>query len=147
VITHPGGTVVLAERDSPAQPLNVKTGLPAGTPADPGQLRRLAQLLEQLAFEDVAAESAVAFPAEVVHSDVVSFDGIEVLMTLAEVDGQPWMRLSARLAEEHSPLPERKAGAEAFAAALDAKTKGWVYRITPATYQRLTMKPAELTGQ
>jgi hypothetical protein len=146
-ITHPGGTVVLAERASPGQPLSVKTGLPPGTPADPGRLRRLAQLLEQLAFEDVAAESAIAFPAEAVNSDVVSFDGIEVLMTLAEVDGQPWMRLSAKLAEEHSSLPERAAGAEAFAAALDARTRGWVYRITPATYQRLTMKPADLTGQ
>lgn len=147
VIAHPDGTVILAERDAASLPLSVKTGLPAGTPADPAQLRRLAQLLEQLAFEDVAAESAVPFPADTVSSNVVSFDGVEVLMTLAEVDGQPWLRLSARLAEERSPLPERAAGAEAFAAALDAKTEGWVYRITPATYQRLTMKPAELTGR
>ncbi|HKY94493.1 MAG TPA: DUF4340 domain-containing protein [Kiloniellales bacterium] len=147
VITHPDGTVVLAERESAAQLLSVETGLPPGTPADPAQLRHLAQLLEQLSFEDVAAASAVTFPAETVNSDVVSFDGIEVLMTLAEIDGQPWMRLSARLAEEHSPVPERKEGAEAFAAALEAKTRGWVYQISPATYQRLTMKPAELTGQ
>ena len=146
-ITQPGGAVVLAERQLAGQPLTVKTGLPAGTPADPGQLRRLTQLLEQLSFEDVAAESAITFPAEVVSSIVTSFDGIEVLMTLAEVDGEPWMRLTARLAEEHNLVPDRMAGAQAFADALDAKAKGWVYRITPATYERLTMKPAELTGQ
>jgi len=147
VISHPDGTVVLAERDSAEQPLAIKTGLPEGAPADPAQLRRLAQLLEQLAFEDVAPEASLTFPAASVHSNVTSFDGIEVLMTLAQVDGQPWLRLSAKLAEEHSPLPDRKAGAESFAAALDAKTRGWVFRISPATYERLAVQPAALTGQ
>ena len=146
-ITQADGTLVMAERETPTYPLKVKSGLPENTPADPSQVVRLAQLLEQLSFEDVAAAAAVTFPAEVVTTDVVSFDGVEVVMTLAEIDGQPWMRLSAKLAEQHSVVPERKAGAESFAAALDAKTRGWAYRISPATYERLTMHPAALTGQ
>jgi len=146
-IAHPDGQVVLAERETPDQLLAVKTGLPEGAPADPAQLRRLAQLLEQLAFEDVAAEDAVAFPAAVVHTEVTSFDGVGVQLALAEIDGKYWRRVSASLAEEHSPLPDRKQAAESFAATLDAKAEGWVFQLSPAAWQRLTVPPAALTGQ
>jgi hypothetical protein len=147
VITHPDETVVLAERQTSDELLTVTSGLPDGTPADPAKLRRLAQLLELLSFEDVAAAAKVPFPDATVHTTVTSFDGIEVRLTLAEIDGAPWLRLSANLAEEHSAVPERKEGAERFAAELDARSEGWAFRLTEAAFDRLTVAPAELTGQ
>jgi hypothetical protein len=147
VITHPDGTVVLAERQKGEALLTIKAGLPEGTPADPAKLRRLAQLLELLSFEDVAATSSVPFPEAAVHTTVTSFDGIEIRLTLAEIDGAYWLRLSAMLAEEHSPVAERKEGAERFAAELDARAEGWTFRVTEAAFERLTVVPAALTGQ
>jgi len=147
VITHPDGTVVLAERQKGEALLTVKAGLPEATPADPAKLRRLAQLLELLSFEDVAAAAKVPFPDETVHTTVTSFDGIEMRLTLAEINGAFWLRLSANLAEEHSPVPERKEGAERFTAELDARAEGWAFRLTEAAFERLTVAPAALTGQ
>lgn len=142
--THPDGTVILAERARGEPALTVKTGLPEGRAADPRALQRLASLVDTLLFEDVRPSRDLAFPAETLRTTVTSFDGIQLQFELARVDGAPWLRLNARLAEDHTDNPDHLAGAEGFIAKLQDKVGGWSYRVGEKTWQRLAVTPESL---
>ncbi len=145
VVTRADGQVILAERAKGDPALLVKTGQPDGLAADPKAVARLAGLLDGITFNDVARAADKPFPAEAIHTTVTSFDGIQVRLELAMLDDEPWVRLTAALAEEHSDDAERLKGTQAFIDALAAKTAGWAFQISPAAFERLAPTAESLT--
>lgn len=146
VITRPGGAVILAER-APGEPaLALKTGLAEGQAAAPKALGQLANLLNGLTFNDVARADSLAFPADATHVTATSFDGIEVRLELAVIQGAPWVRLSAALAAEHTQDAQRLAGTQAFIDQLASKTTGWAYQLPQALADRLAPTPERLVS-
>jgi len=146
VVTRADGGVILLERDRGEAALAVKTGLAEGQTADAKALARVANLLDGLSFADVARADDIAFGADAARVTVTSFDGIEVRLVLALVDGAPWARFTAALAEEHTADAERLKGTQAFIDALAARTAGWAYRLTPAAYERLAPTAESLSA-
>ncbi len=144
VVTRADGQVILAERAKGDPALVVKTGLAEGQVADPKVMARLAGLLDGITFNDVAKADAKTFPSDAVHVTVTSFDGIEVRLDLAIIDDEPWARVSAALAEEHSDDAERLKGTQDFIDKLAAKTAGWAYQISQSAYDRLAPTPESL---
>ena len=143
-IAAPDGAGLLAERERGEPSLTVERGLPEGRTADPRALARLASLVDGLLFEDVRPSAEIAFPEATTQITVTSFDGIQLRFALARVEGEPWLRLEARLAEEHSDNPDHLAGAEGFIAKLQDKVGGWSFRVSEQTWERLAVTAASL---
>lgn len=143
-IAQPDGSSLLAERERGAPALTVTSGLPEGRNADPRALARLASLVDALLFEDVRPSEEIAFPEATTQLTVTSFDGIQLRFALARVEGEPWLRLEARLAEEHTDNPDHLAGAEGFIAKLQDKVGGWSFRVSEQTWERLAVTAASL---
>jgi len=145
-VRHPDGTHLLAERARGEPQLLLTAGLPEGGGADPAKLARLASLVDGLNFEDVRPAGEVAFPADPIVTVVTSFDGIELTFELALLGSEPWLRVAAALAAEHTENPEHLPGIEAFIAAVNARTAGWAYRIGAGSWRRLATQPADLAA-
>ncbi len=111
-----------------------------GVDSDALALRTLADGLRQLVFDDVGPVEDLAMERPWI-AVFTSFDGIEVTLTFLQRDGELW----ARIAADAVPPPggESQAvreDAAAFAAALAARTEGWVYRLDPLLFRRLAKR-------
>jgi hypothetical protein len=94
---------------------------------------RLARSFAFLTFEDVAAESEIAFPEAVTRVGAATFDGTLVTLELARIASRPWLRLRAGVVEK----PQDRAAAQAFAEDLSARHSHFAYRISEGLYRRL----------
>lgn len=145
VITHPGGTVVLAERADEASPLELKNGLATGEVADDAAVQKLAAPLDPLTFEDVAADGTVALPAEAtVRTTISTFDGLELTFELAKVGEQGWARIAVSKASDWTLDAEAAAALETKIAEIQTATKGWVFQLPAGTFAYLTFGPDQL---
>ena len=88
---------------------------------------------------DVAPESDVDYTKDVWHTDIKTFDGLDVKIDIVMRDQEPWARLSASAGE---PLVDRAAQPDdvktflktrdevaAEAAVINARTGGWSYKL------------------
>ena len=105
-------------------------------------------LLSKLKLDDVHKEETVAFDENIdARARFSTFDGIEVTLEVAEVDGQHWLRVLSSVAST-----EASADAEKEAEVLASRTQGWVYLVpsykADALRKRITdfVKDAEKTG-
>jgi hypothetical protein len=97
------GASYAVQRDAAGQPLQL-AGLAEGESVKPdADLDRLASAFADLTFEDVKPRDEVAFPAAHQSATVTTFDGLELTVQLAKIDGEPWALLDARQVDAVAP--------------------------------------------
>lgn len=145
-VTPPdGGAALLAQRPKRAQQSYVLEPPPvSGGGVDQAALRRLADGLQLLVFDDVRPAEDLPFdqPWRAVFT---SFDGIEIALTFIQHQGALWARVSAKAV---TPPGDQAKGprddAAAFAAELAHRSDGWVFRLNPQLFASLAKRRASV---
>ncbi len=89
------GEAFAARRTSPGDDLEL-VDPPADRSVDEAAVSRLAAALSAVRLEDVRPRDAIDLPTERSRAIVTTFDGVEVAVELAEIDGDHWALLEAR---------------------------------------------------
>ncbi len=146
------GTVLAVSR---AQPVDEDFAL-ADIPDDKKiksafDVNLVASALEGLELEDVRKADGLTFASDTDYAEYRSFDGLVVRAERARDGGDVWVRLEARFepAAALDPLPEgaKLKSAEDVAkeaAALNARTAGWAYRLPGYKIEYMTRSLADL---
>lgn len=118
------------------------TATPDPAAPDPDAVARLAEALRDAKLKDVVPAADQPWPADAAQTRFATFDGREIAVEIAEVEGKTWLRL----VESSAPGATGEAGetARREAAALAARTAGWSYEISPHLANRLTPPLATL---
>lgn len=145
VVRHADGKTVVASRASPEDKNFTIENLPAGARLkSESAADNFSLALENLQLVEVRKADAIAFPEDAtVKAEITTFDGLTARLTLAEVDGKDWLRLSfsARAAGKESADGKDVAKE---AADLAVRTEGWVYRISGYRAVDLKKRMADL---
>lgn len=149
-----GGPGYAVRRDADGAPLEL-VGLGAGEkPKEDADLGRLAAAFAGLTLEAVKPRAEVDWPATYATAVATSFDGVEVTVQLAKLDGEPWALLDARPVAAVTPPPEPEPAAgegteeveitpnpdppPPNAGALEARLKPWAFKVSSQVFDRLT---------
>ena len=120
-ISAESGARYAVRRDATGQPLQLASLAEGESVKADADLDRLASAFADLTFEDVEPREELAFPAAHQTATATTFDGLELTVQLAKIDGEPWALLDARQVEavapaaSAAPAPEN-AGSEPAAA-------------------------------
>ncbi|MEO1190577.1 MAG: hypothetical protein AAFY02_02395 [Pseudomonadota bacterium] len=147
-VEPPDGDVSLTARRSErgALGLSLDPAPPAGMVVEDFLLRQMAGSFERLTFRAVRPAEDLALP-EPWRVTVTTFDGIQVTLTLQQIEGAVWGRLEATaVAPPLEPGGPPREDAAAFAADLAARSDGWVYQLEPLLLQRLAQRRQDLVS-
>lgn len=99
----------------------------------------MATIITAIDLVDVAPESSVDYTGDVWHTDIKTFDGLDVKIDIVMRDQEPWARFSASAGD---PLVDRPAQPDAVqnflktpeevaaeADSINARTGGWAYHL------------------
>ena len=150
-ITQADGTQTVVSRATPAERDFSLPGLPEGRKAkSTWEIASVAGAFDRLELDDVKRSSAVTLPAApVATARIVTFDGLEVVAKLYELDGGVWAGFAAS-ASPPATLPEGGIGlkkaeeVQAEAAQIDARTGPWIYKLPPFNADNMRRKLEDL---
>ncbi|MHC8508971.1 MAG: DUF4340 domain-containing protein [Rhodospirillales bacterium] len=145
VLTHSGGERVEIARAAPGGEYTALTLPEDAAPKGPRSRLDVAEALKELKLRDAARPENLKFtPEETVKAVYETFDGLTVDVRLSKqhrVAGAErwWARVSARAG----------AGADQYlkdeAAAINARTEGWAFRLPTWKSARMTKRNSDLT--
>jgi hypothetical protein len=146
------GKYLAVSRDKPADEDFALADLPRGKKIKSAfDVNLVASALEGLELEDVRKADGLAFAADADYSEYRSFDGLVVRAQRARDGSDVWVRFAARFepAAARDPLPEDAKLKSADdvakeAAALNARTAGWAYRLPGYKIEYMTRSVADL---
>ncbi len=141
VVMPAAGDGYVAARDDRDEDLELAS-VPEGRTVRADEVKRLASALTAVAFEDVAPAGAVEMPAEASSLTVTTFEGLDITVESAEVEGRRWAVLSARARPAEGG--EESEAARDAAEAITQRSTGWVYQLSPYVADRLTRPLEEL---
>jgi Domain of unknown function (DUF4340) len=169
-ITPDSGPSYAAQRADAGGPLQL-ADLGADEKAKPdADLNRLAGAFAQLKLQDVKPRGEVDWPETDHGATAATFDGVEVTMHLAKIDGEPWAMLDARAVETAAPAAPAEAAPEAAAEGesgsgqgteqvditpkeskappasadeLETRLQPWAFKISSQVFDRLTKPRSE----
>jgi hypothetical protein len=161
-ITHPDGEVVRISKDSPELANFDVADVPEGRELSyPGVANVIGNALRELNLEDVEP-AGDAPPEGATTVEYRTFDGLVVRITGIERDDSSWITLEASAAEpaegdgaspaEAGEAANAEGSAEAAPAAdpraeadtINARVRGWRYRIAGYQYDQMTRRMADL---
>ncbi len=141
-ITEPGGKKFWVRRDSPKDK-DFKLGeLPKGKPQrGQWETNEMTKALEKLSMESVKLAGDVKFPDGAYVTEFNTFDGLVIRSEAAKVGKEYWGRFSASAEGATGTMADllRKR-----AAAINARTKGYVYKLPESVGKRLACKLANM---
>ncbi len=144
-VTPPDGSAPLvAERPSRDTTAFRLEPPPEGAAAAGPALSAMAGALRTLVFDDVRPAEALEMAAPW-RARFTTFDGIGITLTFVLAEGRLWARIAA---EAQPPAADQavRPDANAFAAALSERTRGWVFRLDPALFRILAKGREALLG-
>ena len=156
VVTQPDGASLTVSRAKVADAHFTLADIPKGKkPKSEYDVDQVAAPLEALQFDDVSPASDVAAPADgkMGTAVITTFDGLVVHVDLLPKDKDTWVRFAASYAAPADKPSEADAKAgklktadevQKEVAALNAKAKGWVYKIPEWKVDDLRKKTADL---
>lgn len=121
---HPDGQTLVISKGAPEDSRFQLAGVPSDKKLkydnDPNTM---AAVLENLDLEDARKDGAIEFdPTTTIAARFTTFSGLTVAVSLTEVDGAPWIRVSAAADGADDEARET-------AKSINARTGGWVYQI------------------
>lgn len=153
-LVHPDGTKVTASRAKATEKNFTLAGVPKGRTAKEWDVNQMATPFERLELDDVKPMPATVNPKQ--HAELATFDGLVARADIVELDGQAWVKISARY-EAPAATPsedEVKEGKLKTAdevkkevEAINARTAAWLYRLPDWKTDNLRKKVADLTEE
>ena len=138
VIRQPGGAEVVVRKDKKDDKTFAVDGVPEGRKLkDKDEGKSLAGGLWRLTFEDVKPAKDVAFPERFNVAEYETFDGLKVRVEMTMVEDDVWGRFQA---SAEAATGEKAAETKKKADEINARAKGWIYRLSPGEGERLTTK-------
>jgi hypothetical protein len=160
------GPGYVAQRDAAGEPLQLADLAEDETAKEGADLDRLAAAFAGLRFEDVKQRRDLAWPDAHHTATATTFDGVELTVQLAKIDGEPWAIFDARQVEPVAPAtgdgeaetPAAAEGTEAVdigqepalqgestaettpltAGAINERVQSWAYKVSTFVFDRLT---------
>lgn len=136
-ISPPRGPTYSLARDTPDANLAVVEGAPVGGAGETPAVARMASLLTDVRFEDVRPAGDVTVPEDAAVARVRTFDGLEVTVRTADIDGEIWAVASAEAAVDAADASDEVDAVREIARAINDRASGWVYRIGASLAARL----------
>ncbi len=99
---------------------------------------RLSGVLAYVDFDDVKPVDKLTWPADAKTARVTTFDGVEISVRLARIDDADWATVSARVVDPPVAGKGDAKAARKQADKINARTKGWAYRLPGYVVERLT---------
>lgn len=150
-LAQAGGSKVVVTRPKATEKNFTLEGVPSGKKAKEWDVNQVATPLERLELDDVRPTTAGAEAKQ--YAEIVTFDGLIARADLVELDGQTWVKVSARY-EAPASTPsdgEIKEGKLKSAdevkkdvETINAKTSAWLYRLPDWKTDNLRKKVADL---
>ena len=136
----PDGAAVEVTRADAGQRDFTLAGVPEGQKIkSAGSVNAVAWTLERLRFDDVTSADQVDFAtAAAGTATYTGFDGLTVRVTLAAKDDATWARLEASADDDAKPEAREEA------AAIQARTDGWAFRLPEPKLEKLRTRLADL---
>lgn len=106
-----------------------------------------AAAIVHLTFEDVVPEERLDFPATSPQAIYETFDGLRVRVTMTGGGGGLWAMLHAEADPALAPEGADLGAVEAEAAAINARTQGWAYKLPQAVGGQMTQTMELLTRE
>lgn len=156
VITQPDGTSLSVSRDKVTDQHFTLADIPKGKkPKSEYDVDQLASPLDTLQLDDVLPANDVPAPAngKLGTAEITTFDGLVVHVDLLPKDKDTWLRFTASYAAPATAPSDADATAgklkkpddvQKEVAALNAKTKGWLYKVPDWKADNLRKKTADL---
>ncbi len=141
-ITEPGGKKFWVQRDAPKDK-DFKLGeLPEGKPQrGQWETNQMPKALEDLSLDAVKLAGEVKFPGPAYVTEFTTFDGLVIRSEAALVGKEYWGRFSASAEGAGGTV----AGVlRKRAAAINARTRGYVYKLPESVGKRLVCKLANM---
>ncbi len=155
-VTQPDGASLTVSRDKVADAHFTLAAVPKGKkPKSEFDVDQEASPLESLQFDDVRPAADVPAPADgkAGSAEFTTFDGLTVHVDLLPKDKDTWLRFQASYAAPAAAPSDDDAKAgklkkpedvQKEAASLNAKAKGWVYKLPDWKVGNLRKKTADL---
>ncbi|MBC6406425.1 MAG: DUF4340 domain-containing protein [Rhodospirillales bacterium] len=141
-VTPPDGAapLVLLRPDRGGSALQLDPPAPDGAALDRAALRGMTEGLRRLTFDNLAPAGARPFAAPW-RAVYTSFDGLRIALTFERRNGEFWSQIeAAAVPPPHRDAAAPRADTAAFATAMAARTKGWVFRLEPFLFSRLAQR-------
>jgi hypothetical protein len=129
-------------------------GMPADRKAKTWETNSVGGAFETLDLDDVRPAAEVNFSADSPTTEAVTFDGLQITASFAEVDGATWVRFSARAEPPAEPVKtdgdSKLKSAEDVkkeADAINATAGGWAYKLPAYKLESLRRKMDDLLEQ
>lgn len=151
ILAQPDGSRVVVARPRATEKNFTLEGVPPGKKAKEWDVNQAATPLERLELDDV--RPAAGSPDAKQYAEIVTFDGLIARADLVEIDGQTWVKVSARYEQPaSSPSDEEVKEGKLKNAddvrkdveAINAKTSAWLYRLPDWKTDNLRKKLADL---
>lgn len=156
VVTQPDGAVLTVSRDKVSDAHFTLADVPKGKKVKSGwDVDQVAAPLENLELDDVRPAADVPAPAggKLGRAEITTFDGLVVHVDLLPQDKDTWLSFQASYAAPATApsAADMKAGkletpadVQKEVAALNAKAKGWVYKVPDWKVENLRKTTADL---
>lgn len=150
-IVQPDGAKLVVSRPTATEKNFALADVPKGRKAKEWDVNQAATPFERLELDDVRPMPANAPGKQ--HAEIVTFDGLVARADIVELDGQPWVKISARFeAPAASPSEDEvkegklKSADEVRkdAEAINARASAWLYRLPDWKTDNLRKKIADL---
>lgn len=156
VVTQPDGASITVSREKVTDPHFTLAAVPKDKkPKSEYDVDQEASSLEGLQLDDVSPAAGVAAPADgkLGKAEIATFDGLVIHVELLPKDKETWVRFAASYAAPAAKPSDADAKAgklktaeevQKEVAALNAKAKGWVYKLPDWKLDNLRKKMADL---
>ncbi len=135
-LTQPDGKTVVISKAAATDPDFTIEKLPKGREVkSKSDVSQIGRAMADLKLEDVKKADRIAFDKDVHRAQFTTFDGVTVRAELVKQNLEYWARFAA---ESAAPAAEQRA------AAINARVKGWAYRLSLANGDDLTRKLNDL---
>jgi hypothetical protein len=150
-LVQPDGAKLVVSRPKATEKNLTLDAVPAGRKAKEWDVNQAAAAFERLELDDVRPMPASVEPKQ--YAEVATFDGLIARADIVELDGQPWVKISARFetpaaapSEEEVKEAKLKSADEVKkdVEALNAKTAPWLYRLPDWKTDNMRKKVADL---
>lgn len=137
---QPDGKTLVIAKETPASPHFEFPNLPPGKALKGEAVADdMDSIITAIDLVDVTPESNIDFSGQVWHTEVKTFDGLDIELDIVMRDQQSWVRLTASAGEPRVDLEAQPEEVRAFlktpeeieaeVAQITERTKGWAYKL------------------